>query len=120
MVGQVVTNGPGHAKYCIKDSSVFVNYIQNFPLSKMSSCLFDIRNLFTYVVLHKIIDIYADALYHSCLPPSYISETVELIKLATISIEFSFNHTMYRQIDKIVMCSPLGPAIANIFLGFYE
>ena len=27
---------------------------------------------------------------------------------------------MYRQIDVVTMGSPLGPALANIFVGYYE
>ena len=27
---------------------------------------------------------------------------------------------MYRQIERVAMGSPLGPALANIFVGFYE
>ena len=43
----------------------------------------------------------------------------DLMKIATSSVEFSFNNCMYRQIDG-VMGSLLGPALANIFVGFYE
>ena len=42
------------------------------------------------------------------------------MKTATTSVEFSFNNIMYRQIDGIAMGSPLGPALANIFAGYYE
>jgi len=39
---------------------------------------------------------------------------------ATSSVEFSFNITMYKQIDGIAMGSPLGPMLANIFVGYHE
>ena len=42
------------------------------------------------------------------------------MKTATTSVEFSFNNIMYRQIDEVAMGSPLGPALANIFVGHYE
>ena len=42
------------------------------------------------------------------------------MNMATSSVEFSFNNIMYKQIDKISMGSPLGSALANIFVGFYE
>ena len=42
------------------------------------------------------------------------------MNMATSSVEFSFNNIMYKQIDGISMGSPLGPALANIFVGFYE
>ena len=39
---------------------------------------------------------------------------------ATRSVEFSFNDMMYKQIDGVAMGSPLGPTLANIFVGFHE
>ena len=40
--------------------------------------------------------------------------------IATRGIEFSFNNQMYKQLDGVAMGSPLGPAVANIFVGFHE
>lgn len=45
---------------------------------------------------------------------------VQLMELATCSVEFSFDGVMYQQVDGVAMGSPLGPTLANIFLGFYE
>ena len=45
---------------------------------------------------------------------------VELMQLATSSVEFSFNNNMHRQVDGIAMGSLLGPALANIFVGYQE
>ena len=42
------------------------------------------------------------------------------MELATKSVSFGFNDTMYRQVDGIFMGSPLGVIFANIFVGFYE
>ena len=41
--------------------------------------------------------------------------------MATSSAEFSFHDIMHHhQIDGVAMRSPLGPALANIFVGYYE
>ena len=42
------------------------------------------------------------------------------MKSATSSVEFNFNNTMYKQTDGVAMGSVLGPALANIFAGYYE
>ena len=42
------------------------------------------------------------------------------MQLATSSMEFSFNNNMYRQIDGVALGSPLGLALANIFVGHQE
>ena len=42
------------------------------------------------------------------------------MNIATTSAEFSFNNVVYKQIDGVAMVSPLGPALANIFVGYYK
>ena len=84
---------------------------------------FDIASLFTNVPLDEVISICADLLYRSALTsvPSFSESVfVELMELATKSVSLSFNDIMYRQVDSFSMGSPLGPILANIFVGFYE
>ena len=47
-------------------------------------------------------------------------EFVKLMTLATCNVEFYFNNMMFRQIEGVAICSPLGPILANIFVGFHE
>ena len=86
-------------------------------------CSFDISSLFTNVPLEETINIFADTLYcdDSDAQP-FISKAVfiELMKSATFGVEFSFNDIMYKQTDGVAMGSPLGPALVNIFVRFYE
>ena len=42
------------------------------------------------------------------------------MEMATSSAEFSLNDIMHCQIDGVAMGSPLGPALAIIFVGYYE
>ena len=44
----------------------------------------------------------------------------ELLKLACVGVEFSFDNQMYKQIDGFSMGSPLGPIISNISVGVNE
>ena len=69
-----------------------------------------------------MIKICSQTLYNGDLPEPIIPKHVftDLMKIATSSVEFSFNNCTYRQIDRVIMGSLLGPALANIFVGFYE
>ena len=42
------------------------------------------------------------------------------MQMATSGVELSFDNAMYRQTDDIAMGSPLGPVLANIFVGYNE
>ena len=90
-------------------------------------CSFDVVNLFTNVPLKKVIDICADAIYHDNwgdidLPTIGLLEKSfrQLMEKVTSGVEFSFDGIMSRQIDGVAMGSPLGPILANIFVGYNE
>ena len=109
---------------CIKDSFTFAKTIQDLTTDSDQTFLFsfDISNLFTNIQLGETIRTYADSLYDSNLTPPIMDKDVfiELMNIATTSVEFSFNNKMYKQIDGVAMGSPLGPALANIFVGYQE
>ena len=112
-----------YSTFCISDSFSFANEVKTFKFpSSVFLCSFDVSSLFTNVPLSETIEICADALYNGDLktPPFPREIFVELMQTATSSVEFSFNDTMHRQIDGVAMGSPLGPALANIFVGYYE
>ena len=69
------------------------------------------------------IDICTDSVYRSHLPSPtlrFLKTFTELINFATMSVEFNFDNIMYRQIDGVLVGSPVGPVLANIFVGFHE
>jgi len=82
----------------------------------------DIQSLFSNVPLTETIDICARLLYQGDLEHPQISEQVfvELMNTATRQVEFSFNNIMYVQTNGVAMGSPLGPTLANIFVGYHE
>ena len=98
--------------------------IQQLKVNSNDSILrsFDIYSLFTNVPITETIEICTKTIYDGHLPTPVLPKHVfiELIKTATTSVEFSFNNIMYKQIDGVAMGSPLGPALANIFVGYYE
>ena len=47
-------------------------------------------------------------------------EFKKLFEFATSKTHFLFNGYVHDQIDGVAMGSPLGPALANLFMGFHE
>ena len=113
-----------YSSNCIRDSFTFADIIKTSNLDPSSVFLwsFDISSLFTNVPLAETIQICADALYSSENPPAPFPRQIfiELMEMAASSVGFSFNDIMHYQIDEVAMGSPLGPALANIFIGYYE
>ena len=111
-------------RHCVKDSFQFVEALREQPIPLHAHmCSFDIVSLFTNVPLEETIDICSKTLYHdNDIEPPSITEVSfrDLVLMLTSGVEFSFDDVMYRQIDGVSMGSPLGPVLANIFVGFYE
>ena len=85
-------------------------------------CTFDIQSLFTNVPLDETIKICAEQLYHSEIEVPTLSgkSFVKLMEKVTKGVEFSFDGVMFKQTDGVAMGSPLGPVLANIFVGYLE
>ena len=116
-----------YSNFTIKDTFEFCRNMEDFQKENDSSglfmCSFDITSLFTNIPLEKTFDICLNALYRDeSIPRPSVPERLmrKLLLKATTEVEFSFNGQMYRQVDGVAMGSPLGPVLANIFVGFCE
>ena len=90
----------------------------NLNLSSVFLCCFDISSLYTNVPQAETIRICAEAFYSSEHPPVPFPRQifVELMEMATSSVEFSFDDIMHCQVDGFAVGSPLRPSLANILL----
>ena len=107
--------------YTLKDSFKFSSIInqQNHHLFMAS---LDVDSLFTNVPLDETIEIVINKVYGRKRKIDDIRKCDfrEMLKIATKGSIFYFNGDYYRQVDGVAMGSPLGPALANIFLSHHE
>ena len=112
------------SEYCIKDSFSFVELLRstNVKPDNVVMCSFDIKSLFTNVPLKEVIGICVEALYEKETTVCGLQRAVleEFLEMATTNVEFSFDNVTYQQTDGVAMGSPLGPILANIFVGAME
>ena len=82
----------------------------------------DVDSLFTNIPLDEAIDISVDNLYNDNENPPNIQkyDFRYLLNIATKESFFMFNNKSYKQVDGVAMGSPLGPALANIFMCSFE
>ncbi|CAH8477181.1 unnamed protein product [Schistosoma mattheei] len=105
------------AAYSLKDSFEFVQKLDNLNVSDKFMVSFDVSSLFTNIPLEETVEIICEYPELLPLPPQ---EFKQLLFLCTKNIQFKFNNFLYRQIDGIAMGSPLGPILADIFMGHLE
>ena len=116
-----------YSNHTVKDTFEFCANIADFSahsdITNTYMCSFDVTSLFTNIPLAETIRICLDTLYRDpdINKPSVPENLLEkLLRKATTEVEFSFDGVMYKQIDGVAMGSPLGPVLANIFVGFWE
>ena len=108
-------------EYTVKDSFSFASEIRNQQSSNFMASL-DVDSLFTNIPLTETIDICSDLVFQGRLIVDGLrkQDFKQLLTLATTESFILFNGNYYQQIDGVAMGSPLGPTLANIFLGHHE
>ena len=82
---------------------------------------YDVCSLFTTIPLKETIDTAVDLLFQH--NPDFKITKNELEKFfdfATSGTHFLFDGNFYDQIHSVAMGSPLGPVLANLFMGYHE
>ena len=110
-------------QYLLSSTNEFLDKLRDYPIYPGDVHVsFDVESLFTNVPLAETITMIANKLYS---PDAVVTPPVEretFCKLMKKSTEGLFLHRgkLYRQIEGVAMGSPLGPTLANFFLGTIE
>ena len=113
-------------QYVVKDSFTAVNKIREILKELFDQgyrfVSFDVESLFTSVLLRKTFNIILDRIYNKKpLKTNMKKRTMKkLLKDCCTKNAFSFNNTIYEQIDGVSIGSCLGSVLANIFMTELE
>ena len=101
----------------------FLDNLKSFSIQPdIKVVSFDVVSLYTNIPLIETIDIIANALYAPTsfkVPPFPKKSFIKLLTIATQGI-FMYKDKTYKRTDGVAMGSPLGPSLANFFLGYLE
>ena len=105
----------------VKDYLAFVEEIVHQD-GKLFMGSLNIDSPFTNIPLKETINICTNLLYNheDVIEGINKSEFENFLSLATQESHFIFNDILHKQKDGVAMGSPLGPAVVNVFLSFYE
>ena len=109
--------------YLLKSTDDFIQRLSKFPCNNSQTMVsFDVVPLFTNVPLSETIELIIEHLYpnkNAKLVPFNKTIFRKLMYMATQGL-FMYKNKLYKQIDGCIMGSPLGPTLANFFLGYLE
>ena len=107
--------------YTIKDSFSFVKDVLDFDASCFMAS-FDIKSLFTNIPLTETLNLCVQNLYRNqTLVNNFTKRSFyKLLKITMFESFFIFDGKFYEQCDGVAMGSPLGPALANVFMCHFE
>ena len=107
--------------HCAKDSFSFVEDLKQVSLNDKFLVSYDVVSLFTNIPLKETIDLAVNLIKSkdSRVKMSH-AQLRKLFMFATSQTHFVYNDQYYDQIDGVAMGSPLGPVLANLFMGVHE
>ena len=108
-------------EHCAKDSFSFCEEIQQVSSNDNFLVSYDVCSLFTSIPLQETIQIAVELIFQNN-PQLKVTkrELKQLFNFATSGTHFIFNGSFYDQVDGVSMGSPLGPVLANLFMGYHE
>ena len=107
--------------YCTKGSFTFIKDIQEVSKQDSFMVSYDVCSLFTNIPLSETIDIAVKLILENKKDLKFSeNELTKLFRFATSQAHFYFDGKIFNQVDRVAMGSPLGPALANLFMGYYE
>ena len=82
---------------------------------------YDVCNLLTNIPLKETIKLALNLIFEK-RPEIRIprKQLTKLLEFAPSRTHFLFNGNYYNQIDGVALGSPLGPTLANLFMGYHE
>ena len=82
---------------------------------------FDVTSLFINIPLSEAIDIAISLIFENSPDIKFTKRGLEkLFRIATSKTHFTFDGSIFDQIDGVAMGFPLVPVLANLFMGFHE
>ena len=107
--------------YCTKDSFTFVKDIQEVSTQDSFMVSYDVCSLFTNIPLSETIDIAVKLILENKKDLKFLeNELTKLFRFATSQTHSYFDEKIFDQVDGVAMGSSLGPALASLFMGYYE
>nr|VZI16106.1 unnamed protein product [Spirometra erinaceieuropaei] len=105
----------------VLDSFEFVEAIKDINVDGRRMLSLDVASLLTNMPVADAINYLYDVIRDTNYPLGMPLETLkEPLTRCTQNAQFLCNGQLYRQIDSVAMGSPLGPFLANVFMGKVE
>ena len=105
--------------YTVNSAKHFIEQIKYDKISEENQMMsFDVRSLFTSILLSKTIEIILERIYDRTEINAYIPKTIikEILLLCTKDVHFLCEDEIYQQTDGVGMESLLRPILAGNFL----